>query len=645
MKVFITTFIFFLVISGHLYADETAFLPLEVLMDIEIETASKESESLWRSASAAYVLTAQDIEAAGVRTIPDALRLVPGLFVASINGNRWVVSARGFARQNARQLLVMIDGRPIFNSFLAGVYWEAYNLGIDNVAKIEVIRGAGGALWGVNAINGVINIITKSSQRETEQKTTEVSIGSGNLDRIYGNVTQYGQFNEVTTWRMTLATLTRDGFVESVAGKTDRTESHWFNFRTDWFPSEDESLFFDMGFNYTAFDEQLEGQGINTEKSYYGRDLYALLNWREVIDRDSSYQFKLFYNRFDHRFFTRLMEQSVGTELVYNHKFTQHHFTLGGSFVYEWDQIDSNALTFSDVEREQRQRYSLFLRDEIALSDCWFLSFGARYEYYEFHDDIVLPSIRLKYIPNDDWTFWAAVSRAAHFSSRYERNVTLVRPGAIPGGGDLIFSGTDEIGEEILDAYEFGVRHRINKSLTVDTAFFIYQHRDNQEPIYDFSDFPDVNVTIDNKAGAKAYGAEISLNWLVTDYWEMKLNYAYLDEIRKVTDPTLSSSSDFAETTPENIVTLISKYQWENWQLNGILRFVDNIEHTPRTDIDRYLELDLSLICQVNDQLRVHLEGRNLLDRSHPEFEGTAFAGAITAEVPRSVFLKLSYHF
>jgi iron complex outermembrane receptor protein len=391
---------------------------VEELMDVEVTSVSRRPEKLTEAASAIQVITGEDIRRSGANSIPEALRLAPNLQVAQVNSSQWAVSSRGFNNVLSNKLLVMIDGRTVYTPLYAGVFWDVQDALLEDIDRIEVVSGPGGTLWGANAVNGVINIITKSA-KDTQGFFMEA--GAGTESNGFGSMRYGGQLSPGLYYRVYGKGFNRDELV--VADGSDAGDG-WDmgqgGFRLDWEPNQDDVLtlqsdFYDSKPNPEAASDPVVAMGGN-----------ILGRWTHKISDDSDFQVQFYYDR------TRRDFNDEFTENLDTYDFdAQHRFQIGDRQEIIWglgyrrmdDSVANLELLGFDPGNKTLSLYSAFIQDEITLiEDRLRLTLGSKFEHNEYTGFEVQPSGRLAWTPSTEHTVWAAVSRAVRTPSRIDRD-------------------------------------------------------------------------------------------------------------------------------------------------------------------------------------------------------------------------------
>lgn len=640
-----------LLLNGLALADEHNLtglkgLSLEELADMRVSILSKRPERLADSTAAVYVLTADDIRRSGYTTIPELLRLVPGMNVARIDTSEWAISSRGFNGRFANKLLVMIDGRSVYNSLFSGVYWEAFDTLLPDIEHIEIIRGPGASTWGANAVNGVINIITKPA---SDTQGVLASTYSGN--RQSGVAGRYGtRVGESGTIRAYIKYDAQDIQGESVFGKsTDRYYGSRFGARGDWDLSPDDSLAV-QGELYHANPEDPWLDGGN-----------LMSNWEHVRESGAVDTLQMYYSRLEfqasHDIMNSLSENEDTIDLEYRHHFTpigRHNLIAGLGYRWQQSDITGGLLNSAEPPRRSLSRYSSFVQDEISLlEDRWYLTLGTKLEHNDFTGFELQPSIRTRWHPNPDATLWAAISRSVRTVSRSEHDLLAeqeLMPASpatlgLPVNGRTTASGNME--SEELIAYELGYRWRPASNLGLDMSIF-YNDYDKLrtmeigDPKLSFSPFPRVLIPIDadNKMKGTTYGLEFVVDWHPNPDWRLQAWYSLLEmNLEQDADSvSLIEAKAIEGQSPEQQAGLRTGFDLpHNLELDLFARYVGQL---PDYDVDAYLELDARLGWHATSNLNLELVGRNLLGSSHLEFGQDVLLGGIPYEIKRELFLR-----
>lgn len=582
-------------------------LSLEELMNINITIVSKQPQKLFEAPASVYVITGQDIKRFGAATIPEALRLAPNLNVAQVNSSQWAISARGFNNVLANKLLVMIDGRVIFTPLYAGVFWDVNNILLDDVERIEVISGPGGTLWGANAVNGVINIITKNSN---DTKGLLVEGASGNeLD--YSAALRYGnQLNPDLSYRL-YGNIFRKKSTDLTNGSdaNDSWRSNQGGFRLDWNASEKSS--FTLHGDY--YKGKVNPDGSSPVKNEGGN---IITRWSHKISENSGLQLQLFYDQTWRDFGSGFNERLTTYDFD-----GQHKFLLGNSNEIIWGigfrlmnhNVNNLPLFAFMPSNKYLHLYSIFIQDEIILKkDFLNLTFGSKFEHNDYTGFEIQPSIRVTLKPKNQ-TLWAAVSRAVRTPSRLEREFLL----SLAPGISLI-SGNPDFESESLIAYELGWRLHPSEIFSTSLTLF-YNDYDNLRSAEPGPPPLNLPIMIDNGVEGKTYGIEMVSTCQVSTWWFLKLGYTFLKKNLSIKPDSKDLNNGTAESDdPEHQLQIQSSMDLlSNVELNANIRYVDELRNMY---VPGYLEMDLKVQWKLNKYLELALVGQNLLHDNHPEF-------------------------
>lgn len=629
-------------------------LPLEKLMDVEVTSVSKKPEKVMEAAAAIFVITQEDIRRSGATHIPEVLRIVPGVEVARVDSNKWAVSIRGFNDLFANKLLVLIDGRSVYNPLFSGVYWDTQDTVLEDVERIEVIRGPGATVWGVNAVNGVINIITKSAGKTQGSLVTG---GGGNVEQGFTTMRYGDKLGENAHYRVYGKWFNRDSFENSsgVDSNDDWTALRG-GFRVDWDVSEASELTF-QGDIYEGNSNSIRsttlapGSSAMLDQKEDVRGGNFLTRWTRKFSDLSKLQVQFYYTKEERE------RSTLGQDINILDLDIQHRFALGDRHDLVWgvdgrvimDELDSSfALSFNPVS-DTNYFVNAFVQDQVTLIPKRLkLILGTKLGHNSFSGFEIQPSGRLLWTPDDKHTVWAAVSRAVRTPSRFEDSANLnflTTPGAPPSVFAL--RGNTEMKSEDLLAYELGYRLKATDKLFVDVAAFynVYDDLATNEPLpTEFlgtvNNFPS---QLQNRMSGEAVGVEVATTWDVFDFWRVKAAVSWF-EMDLFLDPgsQSTSSTNANGDSPQVQVNLRSYLDLpRGWELDTALNYVDELRGL---GIEDYVRLDLRLGWHASKNVEFSVTGQNLLERNHPEFLGTT-GGIEPVLVPRSVYGKVLLRF
>lgn len=637
-------------------------LSMEDLMDIEVTSVGKKSQNLSNSAAAIHVITNEDIKRSGATNIPDALRMVPGITVARIDSNKWAVSARGFAGRFANALLVLIDGRSVYTPTFSGVYWEVSDVMLEDVDRIEVIRGPGATVWGANAVNGVINIITKHAG---DTQGGYATIGSGNHETIISSVRYGDAIGTDTFWRFYAKHQSKDEFtLESGPDAGDAWTKTQAGFRLDSMLSSKDSLTIQGDIYEADIDQTLILASLtpptyltsnSVETDIKGWNL--LSRWKRTISPDSDFTFQVYFDGKNQA--QDINESARDTfDIDATHRFglgTWNDIVWGLRYRYTRDRFNESYIVSIDPTRKEDHLFSGFIQDEISLAeDAVKLTIGSKIEHNDYSHMEIQPSVRALWKVNKEHKIWGAVSRAVRTPSRFESdgeiknaafNTSQISPILPPGlPFTVVTQGNGNYDSEEVTAYELGYRFIPTEAFSMDLALFFndYDHLRTGElnQVFTGSGFTQY-VTLANGASAETYGLELSLKYKYSDFFQGHLAYSFLEN-----NPKGYESYGF----PRHQISLQSDFSIsKNMQLNIWFRFVDEMdalysfETSQKYEIDSYLTMDIRLAWQIQPKLEFSVVGQNLLRGDHVEFVQESFSAPV--EVGPSAYCKLTYLF
>lgn len=618
-------------------------------MDIPVTSVTKETSTVGRSAAAVFVITNEMIRRSGATCIPEALRMAPGLEVARVNSNTWAITARGFNNSLANKLLVLIDGRTVYSPVFSGTYWDVQDVVLEDVERIEVIRGPGGTLWGANAVNGVISVITKNA---ADTQGAYMKFSGGSVERSSETARYGGKIGDDGYYRVYGKYFDRGPFYDPTQPANDAWTQGRFGFRSDW--SLDKAKIDTVtlqGDHYVGQSGMSAGFTSFTDPHYQIRngDAYntgenVLARWRHVYSDDSDWTLQSYFDNFERD--TILNSERVRTfDIDFQYRFPlndRHQIICGAGYRYIHDQLPSTSpLTLSAIPTE-RSYYiaSQFLQDEITLSpDLWTLTLGCKLEQNAFTYFEYQPTARLLYTPDNKHSLWGAVSRAVHTPSRVDENLFSTTPFEFPPGNWLYTTtiGNEALRSETLLAYEFGYRVQATDRFSYDFTTFYNVYDNLRSADFIGVAYPFYFFQLDNGPTADSVGAELATTWKVSDRWQLSANYTYL---------VIAIHGDSVRygdgNSPCNQVYVRSSWNVrENVDFDLMARYVDRLVDL---EVPSYIEMDLRLAWRPRKQLELALVGQNLLQTYHYEFGRTVenYAGQLT-EVPRGVYGTITW--
>ena len=625
-------------------------LSLEELANLKVSIVSKRPERLADTAAAAFVITADDIRRSGATSIPDLLRIVPGLNVARIDAMEYSVSSRGFPGLFANKLLVLIDGRSIYTPLFAGVFWQVQDTLLEDIERIEVIRGPGAAVWGANAVNGVINIITKSAT------DTQGGLLSGYAsDEEYGIATRYGDsltddsfFRIYAKHRYLEGAVALDG--NTAEGEADDMRA---GFRIDWQANVVDLL----RLQGDIYRTQPEGDGFS---DFSGGNLLA--SWQHEFDSQATGSLQVYYDRTKLSVFDAAETRDT-LDIEYRHQAPtddDHSISWGLGYRISHDKIDNSFFAEAQPDSRTNHLFSGFIQDDIALSsEKLYLTLGTKLEHNDYTGFEFQPSARLRWYPDDQQILWAAISRAIRTPTRSERSLsvrTLRMPASAQTNNLRLFhvlKGTDDFDSESLLAFELGHRIQIGTELALDITAF-YNDYDTlrgletspniiPEPLTN-PEYLAVTSIINNAASGKVQGLELSGDWRINSDWRLQINYSFLDVEVNLTDnsPTVSTEISAGEN-PSHQLSLHSAIDIrDDLELDIWLHYVDQL---PSLNADSYITAGARLAWRVSDNFEISVVGRNLVDNKHLEYIDELLPDNTPREIERDIYARLKWRF
>jgi iron complex outermembrane recepter protein len=612
---------------------------LEDLMNIRVTSVSKKEEKLSRTAAAVFVITQEDIRRSGATNIPDCLRMVPGLDVAQMNANTWAIGARGFNAQYSRKLLVMVDGRTVYTPSFDGVFWDTLDLPLEDIERIEVIRGPGGTVWGANAVNAVINILTKKA---SDTPGAMVVAGGGNLLQEFGTVQYGGKAGDNTDYRAYLKYFNQYHMVD-LTGQSgeDGQQMLQGGFRIDSALSSKDELTV-QGDLYGSTEGQpdyvlttLTASQLQKE-AFIGKQGGGFLQamWNHTFSTRSDTSLQISFDRYS-RSDPELPKARGTLDLDF-----QHHFAWGGRQDIVWglgyrytadDFAAGVGISFNPASRADNLASS-FIQDEIAIApDRLYLTVGTKLEHNDYTGFGLMPSASVAWTPSGRHTFWAAVSRAERTPARNDTALQFNAPGGTgPGGLPIVvtISGNPNFRNEDLIAYEAGYRASVLDRLSFDFAGYLndYSHLETTNPstlVLEDTPAPPhyvLPVVFHNLMHGETHGLEIAANWKVTDRWTLSPGYAF-EQIHMHTDSISASAgspSYVQGSSPRHSAQLRSHFDLPHglsWDTSA--GFAGRL---PAQQVPSYTRLDTQFAWQLRDGLRLSFVGQNLLKDHHVEF-------------------------
>ena len=633
-------------------AQQLLSMSLEELMEVEVISANKRPQTVRRVAAAIEVITQEDIQRAGITRLPELFYRIPGMQVTQYNAHDWAVSIRGFNGLYAKYLLVMVDGRTVYTPEFSGIFWHSLDLVLEDIERIEIVRGPGGSLWGANAVNGVINIITKHAK---ETQGGVAALTSGDQVSYTGTLRYGGQLvdNDSKVYVRSYAKTRKfDGFPPVGARPSDEWQSQQFGFRVDGETFRDD--------HWTVQGDVYDGRESSvgwfnpTFPPYEQRTKAAnlLMRWSYPASAQSQFDVQMYvdYNR---QVLQTGPSRNRMLDLDIQHRWQpnfRHNIVWGGGYRFASNIVISQTNLYKLIPPEQDvDFYNLFFQDEITLSpeELYFI-IGSRIEYVShFAGWNAQPNVRMLWLPTSQHTLWAAISRTVHIPSRISRNIMFT---SINPNGSFRFQANPDVNETYVTAWETGWRGQLTQQFSVDIAVFYNQYERFYGHTETIEQTADGGLLVSqfgvDSIDGESYGFELSSRWQVLNNWRLQGSFSRLDISIYPEAGVAQSSIDVAYSHPRYQLAFDS--YWDiNRHFNANLwwRYVSDIkEKRSNTAVPAYTALDARLNWQVNEQLQVSLTGRNLLDSQH--LEAIVNNGNTQLmEVPRSIYGQIEWRF
>lgn len=635
-------------------ADDIFALGLEDLMNTRVVTASKSKERAFNVPAAISVITNEDLRRSGVTSVAEALRMVPGVHVAQYASGAWSVGARGFGDQFSNKLLVMVDGRSVYTPTFSGVYWENLNMPMEDIDRIEVIRGPGATIWGANAVNGVINIVTK------EAKYTQgayVSAGAGNIERAFAEGRVGGELGDYGHYRLYSRYLDRESYDSRTTG--DEARSDWWRllsgFRADWQNSRNDK--------FTVHGQLQKGGSQQTMEEYDSEvtEAYIRGKWTRALDDGSILNVNSYL---DHRrsITQNLDLQETNADIDFNHTFnlsSRNELIWGGGYRFSADQYEEGPVLSFIPDNDEHHLFSAFLQNKFQARDDLDLILGSKFEHNSYTGFEVQPTAKFSFRPSEQSTIWGSVARAVRTPSRVEDSIELVfqqlpaSPPLLPLPQLVTGLGNEDVEAEELIAYELGYRLSPQEGLIFDLAAY-YNDYENLTTLTQGTPFVSgsniiVPLNILNLGEATIYGAELAVNWQVSPSWRLAGHYAY----SKLETETPSGSNlflDYENLWPEHMASFRSYYNiTQDVELDTSFYWVSSLDDALGPDVatpqpvESYLKADVRLGWRPWETLELSLAALNLIDDDQRQFIDSRFSNA--SLIGRSYYGKLTWHF
>jgi len=644
-------------------------LGLEDLMDIKVISAAKKEQKLSDAAAAIFVITQHDIQRSGVTSIPEALRMVPGFHVARVNTNQWSITSRDFYGNTNNRLLILIDGRKVYTHTFSSHYAQVHNdIPLEDVERIEVIRGPGAALWGANAVNGVVNIVTKTSM---DTQDVLITNGTGKEEPGFGSL-RYGlKLNPDTSLRVYGKYAAQD---HAVYASGDAANDEWNvqreGFRMDWKPSDSVLMTLqgdiykgEVASAYSTFSfvgrETPSFEIIDDRAKVAGGNI--LLRCAYTLSASSNMALQMYYDQVKNPICI-LGEDRDSFDLDF-----QYGFSLGTrqdvlwGLGYNLTQVDGNENSPNSfkLDNPSDHMFSTFVQNEITLiKERLLLMLGSKLEYNDYIGSKIQPNIRFLWTPHERHSAWMSFSYTKREASSAEENVTFYQ-------NDREFHMDRDLGSEELSAFELGYRAQLTERFTIDIATFYNNHEENYTIVNSNNAFSDSNSippggppsdpSFDNpppnpgprpetgdifvNEKKKTYGIEVTSDWSIVSWWRLKAayTYLYLHHIGPSFVKEMVEEETHNQFSLRNSMDLTGNLNFDLW-----VRFVGKV--IPEK-LKSYYTLDARLGWRLRKDLELSLVGQNLLNDHYTEYSQNGGLDELPTEVERNIYGKITWQF
>jgi iron complex outermembrane receptor protein len=617
-------------------ASTLADLSLEELANVEIVSVSKHAERLSDAPASVFVITADDIRRSGATTLPDALRLAPNLQVTQASASGYAITSRGFNSSSADKLLVLVDGRLVYTPLFSGVFWDAQGVMLEDIERIEVISGPAGTLWGTNAVNGVINIITRSA---AQTQGALIAAGGGNREAD-GALRYGGTAGADGHYRVYAQYLDRD-HTSTASGmpRDDAWHKTQAGFRADWQHADDQLTV--EGNTYTGREGQplpgtisISGVALALGTiSISGENLGA--HWAHALEGGGNLTLQAYLDRTERTVPPTFAEDLSIADVQFQHSLPPtgvHSLIWGAEFRYAIDRL-TNSDFFAFLPAHVNQRWSsVFAQDEVALRNDLRLILGARVERNDYTGTEFLPNARLAWKLAPDHLLWAAASRTVRAPSRFDRDVF------VPGKPPFLLIGGPDVVSEIANVYEIGYRGQPAATLSYSiTAFHVdYDHLRTQQVVLS----PSVFVFFANDMEGYTDGVEMWSSYQASSSWRLSAGMTSLRE-RLTLKPGSNDAAAPGAAGRDPALTWLLRSSLDlprESELDVTMRHVSALANPA---VPAYTAVDIRVAWRPRPNLELSVTGQNLFDSGHGEFTDVS----TRTEIGRSVFFKILSRF
>jgi iron complex outermembrane receptor protein len=648
-------------VTGSAWANsDLGDMSLEDLMSMEVTSVSKKAQNKTDTAASITVITSEDLRRGGFNSVPEALRIVPGIQVAQIDANRWAISARGFNQEFANKLLVLIDGRSVYTPLFGGVYWDIQDYPIEDIERIEVVRGPGGTVWGVNAVNGVINVITKHSS-----DTEGVLMSGFGGSQEHGATGRYGlRLNDDTTFRVYgRGAMVDDYDVTSRHDAKDRWNRVQTGFRIDSAPTEQDSVRLSADYYHVNFDRgQLNLTNpfnpVHQRRNNEAQGGNVLINWDHKLENAGTVSTKAFYDRTYRDTGADEDRHTADLEIQHDVSFNEGesvetHLTWGVNYRFSTSHISGTTNLSLVPDNKEFHLGNGFVQGQVDLFDkSLALIAGIKLGGNNWSGFDYQPSGRILWKAAEGHTLWGAVSRAVRTPTQLDRDLFAVLPTSTPPFFAAVLAGNNDQRSEELLSFEVGYRFFPFERITAEVSVFHHMYENvtslAASPVSAVPPLP--TFAFRNDGEVETTGAEFEVNLKPWEWWRVSLGWSILEVESDLPFSPLSGVS-VNETYPQYQVSLRTFFDLPGgFEFDASAYWVDGLSGVVPTrfpattkGVDQYVRLDLRIGYKPTDWLELALVGQNLLQSRHAEF--TDVQSNLSSEVPRSGYGKVTLRF
>ena len=597
---------------------------MEALLNVDVMLVSRSPQKLANAPSSVQVITDEDIRNSGATNIAEALRLVSNLQVTQQRSNSWIIGSRGMNGVFANKLLVMIDGRTVYTPLFAGVLWDLQHVLLEDVEKIEVVSGPGGALWGANAVNGVINIVTRKT---SATQGLYASVQAGSFIRDHLALRWGGKIGKHATYKIYGQHFDRDATKDAVGTKfQDAWRANQAGFRFDW--SNDKADSYLVQGDYAAGTVKTSGDNSNFNAQN------VLARWRHEISSKSALTMQVYYDHYYKQDAPGASSDEIHTadlDIQYNFPLgSRHSISTGAGYRRVADRfIASGTVVAILPEKKNLDLVTAFVQDEISINSKWKLNIGSKVIHNVYTGIEFQPGARISFDPGNSNSLWAAVTRAVRTPSRID--VDYYSPRTPQPPTVVSVAGGPDFKSETVIAYELGYRVALNARSAFSVSTF-YNHYDDLYSLEPRAGT--LTYEIRNGTKGQTWGVEFSGTYQLMDNWRLRGGYTYIDKKLQAASKQAFDPSYLGNDAKNQVLIQSMSQINTQWHIDIIARYLDFLPVTFATaTVPSYFTFDLRLAYTLRFA-ELSLVGMNLYSKHHSEF------GSL--QIPRSIFGKVT---